>query len=105
MNSERIAHRITDLLKLAGVKDSQTVEELTDHYLTHIEEEIKRGVNAQKAVREAYQDVANLDTSNFNANHSNAQKKGFFLFFLLFVGLGFYMFFSNHSKMVFLFLK
>ena len=97
MNSDRIAHRITDLLKLSGLKDEQAVEELTDHYLTHIEEEIKRGVNAQKAVRETYQEVANFDVSYFNANDDLKQKKGLLVFFVLFVGLAFYFFFNNNK--------
>lgn len=92
MNSDRITHRITDLLKLAGVVDERTVEELTDHYLTHIEEEVKRGVNAQKAVRETYQDIAHLDTSHFIEKPSYADRKGLLFFFLIFVSIGFYLF-------------
>lgn len=86
MHSNGIEHRITDLLKLAGVTNDQTLEELTDHYLTHIEEEVKRGVNSQKAVRETYQEIANLDVSNFTSK-KKLNKRGLILFFLLFVGL------------------
>ena len=95
MKSDRIAHRITDLLKLSGLQDEQAVEEMTDHYLTHIEEEIKRGVNAQKAVRETYQEVANFDASHFHPDDNSRQKRGLLVFFILFVGLAFYFFFNQ----------
>lgn len=96
MNSDRIVNRITDLLKLKGISDNQSIEELTDHYLTHIEEEVMRGVNSQKAVRETYQDIANLDSSQFNTHNVN-DKRGLFLFFILFVGLAFYFFQPQHD--------
>ncbi len=97
MNSNRIAHRITDLLKLAGVSDTHAIEELTDHYLSHIEEEMKRGVNAQQAVRETYQEIANLDTSQFIEKQNTHSKRGLFLFFLLFVGIAFYLFYQKQN--------
>lgn len=83
MNSDRIANRITDLLKLTGVSDKHAIEELTDHYLTHIEEEIERGVNSQKAVRETYQEIANLDTSHFAEEKKKKSKKGWLALFAL----------------------
>jgi len=97
MNSDRIVNRINDLLKLTGVKDSHTIEELTDHYLTHIEEEVKRGVNSQKAIRETYQEIANLDTSQFLVQQRRQDKKGLFVFILLFVGIAFYFLHQNQE--------
>lgn len=90
MNSDRITNRITDLLKLTGVSDSQAIEEMTDHYLTHIEEEVRRGVNSQKAVRETYQEIANLDASQFIKEHNRQDKRGLFWFFIIFIGIAFY---------------
>lgn len=98
MHSDRITNRITDLLKLSGVSDKQTIEELTDHYLSHIEEEVKRGVNSQRAVRETYQEIANLDTSLFAENQEQKNKRGMLLFFLLFIGIAFYLFQQNPLK-------
>ena len=95
MNLNQITGRITDLLKLTGVSDSHAIEELADHYLTHIEEEVRRGVNAQKAVREAYQEIANLDSSQFTDQNYPNDKRGLFLFFLLFIGIAFYFFQLN----------
>lgn len=92
MHTDQIVNRITDLLKLAGVSDSYVLEELTDHYLTHIEEEIKRGVNSQKAVRETYQEIANFDASQLVKEKNSNDKRGLFLFLLLFIGIAFYFF-------------
>ncbi len=98
MNSDRITNRITDLLKLAGVSDSQVIEELTDHYLTHIEAEVRRGVNSQKAVRETYQEIANLDPSKFIDQQKQKDRRGLFLFVLIFVGISFYLFQFNNQQ-------
>jgi len=100
MISDRIANRITDLIKLAGVSDKGTIDELKDHYLTRIEEEIRRGVNSQKAVRETYQEIANLDGSQFVENQKRRDKRGLFLFFLIFIGLAFYLFQYSQDDVV-----
>ena len=84
MDQKQIINRIADLLKLTGVKDKQTVEELTDHYLTHIEEEIKRGVNTQQAIRETYQEIAHLEFIDLS---KEKRKKNKWLFFLLLIAI------------------
>lgn len=94
MNSNRIANRINDLLKMTGITDKQTLEELSDHYLTHIEEEVKRGVNSQKAVRETFQEIANIDISNFEPRKKTSHRKWLILITLILLGLGCYF---NHS--------
>ena len=95
MHSNRIENRITDLLKLAGFSDEQTIEELTDHFLTHIEEEVSRGVNAQQAIRETFQEVASMNASQFLTTKSSKDKRGLFLFLLIFIGISFYLFFQS----------
>jgi len=95
MNSNRIENRITDLIKLTGVSDAHAIEELTDHYLSRIEEEVRLGVNSQKAVRETYQEIANLDTSHFTEEKNRQDKRGLLLFLLIFIGIAFYLFQYN----------
>ena len=92
MNSDRIANRITDLIKLAGISQQETIDELKDHYLTRIEEEVKLGVNSQKAIRETYQEIANLDGSRFIDDQIKKDKRGLFVLLLIFVGMAFYLF-------------
>ena len=98
MHSDQIVNRITDLLKLTGVSNVNTIEELTDHYLSHIEAEVRRGVNTQQAIRETYREIANLDTSQFSENGKQHTKSGTFLLLFLFVGIGFYLFQLNPKQ-------
>lgn len=91
MNSNRIEDRITDLLILTGISNEQTIEELTDHYLSHIEGEVKRGINLQKAIRETFQDIANIDASLFKLDEKKHDRKGLLFFLLTFIGIAFYL--------------
>jgi len=92
MKTDIISTKIADLLKMAGITDHQVMEELIDHYLTHIEAKIESGTNTQKAIRETYRDIANLDIDKFNTTKSNRNRLGLLMFFLLFIGMGFYFF-------------
>jgi hypothetical protein len=96
MNLYGIAERISDLLKLKGFSNFDTVEDLTDHYLSHIEEEIIRGVNSQKAVRETFQEIALLDSTSFTARKKNHSKTLIFLLAFVLLG-GLFYFFSTHN--------
>ena len=97
MNFDHTANRITDLLRLAGFRDKNTVEELTDHYLSHIEEEVHRGVNPQQATRETFQEIANLDYNQFRIKKSNLPLRWRLLILLL--GVLFSIYFITTSKL------
>ncbi|MEM9546136.1 MAG: M23 family metallopeptidase [Bacteroidota bacterium] len=97
MNSDRIANRITDLIKLAGISQQEVIDELKDHYLTRIEEEVRLGVNSQKAIRETYQEIANLDGSQFVDAKLKKHKRGLFFLLLMFVSMAFYLFGPSHK--------
>ncbi|MDF1697925.1 MAG: M23 family metallopeptidase [Saprospiraceae bacterium] len=98
MNSDHTTNRISDLLRLAGFKDKHTVEELTDHYLSHIENEVKLGVNSQQAVRETFQDIANLDSSQFKVKKNLPANRWILLCVFLLTTLGFFFLQSNSTK-------
>ena len=98
MNLNRIAERITELLTLKGFTEKHTVEELTDHYLTHIEEEIKRGVNAQQAIRETFQEVANIDILEFQSQKKKQTKKWILLLPFVLLGMIYLLYPSNQNS-------
>lgn len=56
-----IISRIRDLLRLSGVESEEMIEEMTDHYLTHIETLTAAGASHQVAIREVYQTIATMD--------------------------------------------
>jgi murein DD-endopeptidase MepM/ murein hydrolase activator NlpD len=64
IHSPRVIARIVELLKLSGVSSDSNIEELTDHYLTQIEQSISHGSTEQKSIRETFQLIAstNLNT-------------------------------------------
>lgn len=95
MTSNLIANRINDLLILAGFTDKHTIEELTDHYLTHIEEEVKRGLNSQQAIRETFQEIANIDITQFRHQKKKRDWKIIVLFFVILFGI---IFLFNRSS-------
>lgn len=98
MNSDQIANRISDLLRLSGFSEEHTVEELTDHYLTHIEEEVRRGVNSQQAVRETFQEIASLDMTHFHNSQKNNKWKWLSILFVIFLGTLLYLYTQNSTK-------
>jgi murein DD-endopeptidase MepM/ murein hydrolase activator NlpD len=98
MNSEQIVNRITDLIKFSGISDTHLVEELTDHYLSHIEAEVKRGVNVQQAIRETYQEIAHLDAAQFKVDQNSKHRYGLLLFITLLVCIAFYLMDKNNRS-------
>ncbi len=92
MNSNRIANRISDLLKLTGFSEQNTIEELTDHYLTHIEEEVKRGLNSQQAIRETFQEIANIDITEFKGKKKKENWKWIILLAIIMLGSTYFAF-------------
>lgn len=95
MISNQIKDRIIDLLKLSGVTDNQTLEELTDHYLSHIETEVNRGVNLQQTIRDTYQEIAQLDTTQLKKTKKSNHYK--YILFFGFLILGMVVFILNKN--------
>jgi murein DD-endopeptidase MepM/ murein hydrolase activator NlpD len=97
MNLNRIAERISELLRLKGFNEKHTVDELADHYLTHIEEEIKRGVNSQQAIRETFQEIANIDMLEFRSNKKKLTKKWILLLSIVLLGMVYHFYTTNKN--------
>ena len=97
MNLNRIANRIIELLRLKGFTENHTVDELTDHYLTHIEEEIKRGVNSQQAIRETFQEIANIDILQFTPHKKTHLKKWVLLLSIILLGIAYHFYTTNQD--------
>lgn len=60
-HSSRVIDRINELIKLAGLSDDSSIEEMTDHYLSKIEHAVAEGSTEQQAIRETYQQIASSD--------------------------------------------
>lgn len=66
IHSEHVIARIIDLLKLSGVSKEESIEEMTDHYLSHIERAVSNGISEQTAIRNTFQQIAITDLKDID---------------------------------------
>lgn len=80
IHSPQVVDRIVELIKLSGISKNDIIEEMTDHYLSEIEEQIIDGASNQTAIRNVYQNIALLDLSEIKSKNSKSKIFIFILF-------------------------
>ncbi len=74
IHSSRVIARIVELLKLSGVSSDANIEELTDHYLTKIENSISQGDSEQKSIRKTFQIIASTNLNSLEQKETRKRK-------------------------------
>jgi len=74
IHTPQVIARIEDLLKLSGISSEDSIEEMTDHYLSQIESCIAEGISEQTAIRETYQIIAQTDLKAINQKQRQTKR-------------------------------